>query len=49
MNGLELFGLLYLQVVNFHKSMRVYFLGVTPWLFPFISADVEPVSTTGLS
>lgn len=49
MNGKELFGLLYLQVINFHVGMRVYFLGATPWLFPFIFANVEPAHTTRLS
>lgn len=49
MNGLELFGLLYLKVISFHVGMRVYFFGVTPLLFPFIFAGVELVGTMGLS
>lgn len=49
MNGRELFGLLYLQVISFHVGVRVYFLGATPSLFPFIFANMEPVHTTKLS
>lgn len=44
MNGRELFGLLYLQVISFHVGMRVYSLGATPSLFPFIFANVQPAS-----
>lgn len=49
MNGRELFRLLYLQVISFHVGMRVYFLGATPLLFPFIFANMEPEGPTGLS
>lgn len=49
MNGRKLFRLLCLQVISFHVGMRVYFLGATPLLFPFIFANMEPEGPTGLS
>lgn len=38
----------YLQVIRFHVGMRVYLLSAIPSLLPFIFANVEPESTTGL-
>lgn len=47
MNGRELFGLLYLQVICFHVGQRVYLLSAIPSLLPFIFANVESEGTTG--
>ena len=49
MNGREIFGLLYLQVIHFHVGIKVYLLSAIPSLLPFIFANVESEGTTGFS